>query len=75
MAKLENKRIIWSADFEERYGYDAYVDYDKVVRLYEKYRHDGNRDGMREILDKHGGVLALQIKWQYQHDQKDNQGL
>jgi len=61
-------KVNYPKDFESRYSYDGSIDYSKEVEKWNTATREGNKQAQRELLDRHGGIIALLAKRQYQRD-------
>ena len=53
-------------DFEKRFRFDCNTDYEQVATEYGVYMQNGERDKALGILKKHGGIIDLTLKRDYQ---------
>lgn len=61
-------KVNYRSDFREAYNYDSSIDYSKEVEKWNKATEEGNKQAQRELIDRHGGIIALLAKRQYQRD-------
>lgn len=61
-------KVKYREDFERIYGYDGHIDYREELRTFNKYVKECNKDGIKSLLIRHGGSIALVAKAQYQKD-------
>ena len=60
--------MVANLEFEARYDYDPSVDYDAVVEQLKQYQREGKKAEYKALFSKHGGMINLLAKRQYQHD-------
>lgn len=60
--------MVANLEFEARYGYDPCVDYDAAVEQLKQYQKEGKKAEYKALFSKHGGMINLLVKRQYQHD-------
>lgn len=53
-------------DFIARYGYDANIDYREMINVYNDLVKQGKVDDAKSLMKKHGGILAVIGKLDYQ---------
>lgn len=60
------KKVNYRSDFAETYGYDGSIDYAKEVDLWNRATQEGDKHTQRELMERHGGIISLVAKAQYQ---------
>lgn len=68
---MGKEKVSYRSDFAEAYGYDGNIDYTKEVELWNKATEEGDKQAQRELLDRHGGIISLIAKRQYQRDRRE----
>lgn len=64
-------KVNYRSDFREAYNYDSSIDYSKEVEKWNKATEEGNKQAQRELIDRHGGIISLLAKRQYQTDRRE----
>lgn len=64
-------KVNYRSDFREAYNYDSSIDYSKEVEKWNKATEEGNKQTQRELIDRHGGIISLFAKRQYQTDRRE----